>query len=335
MNSKGNTFDKICAYAVFFGGFVSNGIGVTRNLIAGGSHAANFIISLINLLIIIFAAAILFKKGKYFWYTFLIVCITGYISFPLLLWASHNNGFVPYLLIIPGAFGLLTSKNTKMWFAGLIPLPVYIAIYLIKLHFKIDIDDIEVLEKLLTHEFYGMISSYVFIWFVTTYGFTQIAKYVKEIETISYHDELTDLYNKRRLEEDLETTHFNSALMVDIDFMRSVNDVYGSKVGDEVIKKLASILQGYTSGVYKVYKYSGDKFLALSRLENEGSIEVARAIFDDIREKLKLDGMEITVSGGIAFEQANDTLIEIADRNLLSAKENGKNQLHSNLKKIY
>ena len=73
---------------------------------------------------------------------------------------------------------------------------------------------------------------------------------LSELSQIAYYDALTDIPNRRYLEEKLqealrlweEERRTFVGVLGDIDFFKSVNDTYGHDMGDEVLRKVASIL---------------------------------------------------------------------------------------------
>jgi diguanylate cyclase (GGDEF)-like protein len=122
-------------------------------------------------------------------------------------------------------------------------------------------------------------------------------------------------------------------LMCDLDRFKRVNDTFGHQAGDDAIKSLAALLKGGCHPGDLVARYGGEEFvMLLADCDNaKGSLRA-----DQIRVALsqlpqpKMNGESITVSFGVTEIQPGDTaetMLRRADRALLMAKENGRNQV--------
>ncbi|MGO9110039.1 MAG: diguanylate cyclase domain-containing protein [Thermoguttaceae bacterium] len=122
-------------------------------------------------------------------------------------------------------------------------------------------------------------------------------------------------------------------LMCDLDRFKRVNDTFGHQAGDEVIKSLAALLKGACHAGDLVARYGGEEFVMLLA-DCDNTTASRRA--DQIRLALSqvqqpgMNGQTITVSFGVTEIQPGDTaetMLRRADRALLTAKENGRNQV--------
>ncbi|MBI9012697.1 MAG: GGDEF domain-containing protein [Clostridiales bacterium] len=149
-------------------------------------------------------------------------------------------------------------------------------------------------------------------------------------------DSLSGLYNNAYIYEYLNNRikHINdgnlSVLMMDIDNFKKINDQHGHLYGDQIIKKIALLLNESTGDDDVLGRYGGEEFIAiLNNADFERSIKVAEEIRTKI-ENLKIDNeTKVTISIGIAFYN-NDTaenLIKKADDQLFHAKKLGKNRV--------
>ncbi len=165
-----------------------------------------------------------------------------------------------------------------------------------------------------------------------------------KLRDTSLRDGMTKLYNRRFLEEFIETFSRQakrdssiaySVLMLDIDFFKMVNDTYGHNIGDLVIKTLADIMQDSIRQSDMAIRYGGEEFLILLyNTTKEGALKVAqtinlkfaKAIFD-----AKTETFQKTISIGVAhFPDDGDSLwkvIKMADIALYYAKEHGRDQV--------
>ena len=159
-------------------------------------------------------------------------------------------------------------------------------------------------------------------------------------------DELTGLYNRRYLSNHLSSLFDRSisqgmtlsALVVDIDHFKRINDTYGHDVGDLVLKKLAERFVRNVRGIDLACRYGGEEFVFLMpETELSYAQQVAERLRNDIAgEPIKVEGkdgqeLNITVSIGIASSNQNDPtdspqkLLKRADDALYRAKESGRN----------
>src|SRR5208337_4966160 len=122
-------------------------------------------------------------------------------------------------------------------------------------------------------------------------------------------------------------------LMCDLDRFKLVNDTYGHQAGDEAIKSLAALLKGACHPGDFAARYGGEEFVMLLA-DCDNTTASRRA--DQIRLALSqvpqppMNGKTITVSFGVTEIQPGDTaetMLRRADRALLTAKENGRNQV--------
>ena len=171
------------------------------------------------------------------------------------------------------------------------------------------------------------------------------AKYTLELlHNQSIKDPLTNLFNRRHLENILPMLIANAKrknekiafLMIDMDYFKKVNDTYGHKAGDIVLKKLSKIL---TDGVREsdiVIRYGGEEFLIL--LQNITDINAAKNVAEKIRQTVENTPIQTdeatikkTISIGISIfpDQCEKgwECIKYADLALYEAKRTGRNKV--------
>ena len=154
-------------------------------------------------------------------------------------------------------------------------------------------------------------------------------------------DALTAIPNRlsyeKRIEDEISrwkrfTTPLTLAIW-DIDFFKKVNDTYGHKAGDKVLKTVAQLLNKRIRATDFLARYGGEEFVML--LPGTKEEETLRLV-NDLREQVEHCGFHyhgeavtITVSCGISGFNQGDTVekvFERADQALYKAKENGRNQ---------
>ncbi len=165
----------------------------------------------------------------------------------------------------------------------------------------------------------------------------------RKMETMATTDGLTGLTNHRTfqqkfaemLERGERHGHKVALLLCDVDFFKKVNDGYGHPVGDEVLRRVARVLQEVPRKIDISARYGGEEFAVL--LDNV-DVAQAKAVAERIRieiSKIVVDTekgpLSVTESIGVsAFpEDGRDRalLIERADLALYHAKHTGRNRV--------
>lgn len=127
-----------------------------------------------------------------------------------------------------------------------------------------------------------------------------------------------------------------SFLMLDVDYFKPVNDTYGHKFGDEVLRRLAEIVVQHTRPVDIAARYGGEEFVVmLPNLDAKGGAEVAERIrmaVEDFRFCHGDKELKITVSIGVAeytptLDQLPGDLMARADEAMYEAKSSGRNRV--------
>jgi diguanylate cyclase (GGDEF)-like protein/PAS domain S-box-containing protein len=170
----------------------------------------------------------------------------------------------------------------------------------------------------------------------------------RQLSAVASLDELTGIANRRTFNQRLEVESLRqdksagclSLLMLDVDYFKQFNDIYGHLPGDECLKKIAQALKRcLRRGGDLAARFGGEEFVAILPLTDGLGAEVAaKAIMRAIGALNVVHagsphGM-VTISIGIATWPANtplhqvDDLLERADRALYQAKRGGRNQCH-------
>lgn len=145
------------------------------------------------------------------------------------------------------------------------------------------------------------------------------------IEQQSFTDPLTEIYNRRGLDEIAgrfisQASRRKAALsflMIDTDDFKKINTRFGHLTGDFVLAEIAGILKASIRGSDAVVRYGGDEFLILlSDSTAAGAQKVIQRIdarLADWNEAGNLEDFRISVSIGVAEWQEGDTLDEMLD----------------------
>jgi diguanylate cyclase (GGDEF)-like protein len=123
-----------------------------------------------------------------------------------------------------------------------------------------------------------------------------------------------------------------SLIMFDIDKFKEINDAYGHQLGDEVLKKIVSIVENDIRKTDILARYGGDEFtLVCPETSLEEVKKLANRIKTSIRDYKCQKGIDLSCSFGVAQFRNNkenlDTFIKRADDALYKAKEQGRNRV--------
>ena len=168
------------------------------------------------------------------------------------------------------------------------------------------------------------------------------SEYHAIVATMALTDGLTGLANRKHLDsmlaEEMSRARRHSRalsiLMIDIDHFKRINDVHGHVGGDQVLKRLGSVLKQRLRPSDKIGRYGGEEFCAI--LPETGKAEAA-FVAETLRAQLAgesfvEDGrrMSVTISIGVAAlasEVHPMELCRVADRRLYRAKQLGRNRI--------
>ncbi|MFN9717647.1 MAG: diguanylate cyclase [Planctomycetota bacterium] len=161
----------------------------------------------------------------------------------------------------------------------------------------------------------------------------------RELEWLATRDALTGCVNRRSFFKDFESIWADatsrkgllSAVMVDIDHFKSINDNHGHAMGDEVLRKVAACVMKTAAETDIVCRYGGEEF---SVLMPETGMDDAELRAERIRlaiKALQIGDLKISASLGVSCitEKADSPqdMLDQADKCLYVAKRNGRNQV--------
>ena len=173
----------------------------------------------------------------------------------------------------------------------------------------------------------------------------QNAHLFAQIRVLALNDELTNLPNrrylftmgKREVQRARRFGHPLSALMIDIDHFKRVNDTYGHLIGDEVLHALATRCRNTIREVDIIGRYGGEEFAVLLPDANlADALQIGERLRKAIANKPMVTSggkLSLTISVGAAElrEDINNLqdLLDTADQGLYMAKQNGRNRVMS------
>jgi diguanylate cyclase (GGDEF)-like protein/PAS domain S-box-containing protein len=163
----------------------------------------------------------------------------------------------------------------------------------------------------------------------------------EKAEYLAYHDSLTDLPNRVKLEEHLEhvisvANRDNltmSILFIDLDRFKIINDTLGHQVGDKLLQSVAKRIREVLRDTDMVARMGGDEFIVVleTARDKKAAAYVCQKILDTLKKPIKIADHALNTSASIGVAMYPDngnnitTLIKNADTAMYHAKDLGKN----------
>jgi diguanylate cyclase (GGDEF)-like protein len=188
----------------------------------------------------------------------------------------------------------------------------------------------------------GLLNLGMFTFF--TFVFSEVRTLYDREQSLSLHDSLTGLLNRRALVGalDLENRRIRRSqrpltlAYIDVDDFKQVNDRHGHDAGDMLLRDLANAMKNMVRSTDFVSRFGGDEFVILLP---ETDAEAAKSVVSKLQEKLLQASQEsnhrVTFSiGAVTFPAPLDTaadMIRAADEAMYTAKQRGKNTIEYRL----
>ncbi|MFH0827813.1 MAG: diguanylate cyclase [Candidatus Omnitrophota bacterium] len=169
-------------------------------------------------------------------------------------------------------------------------------------------------------------------------------KLLNRLKALSLKDPLTGLYNYRYLRERLASEFKRakryilpiSILMIDLDYFKSINDIYGHRYGDTILQEVARRLQNFSRSTDIVIRYGGAEFLIIMPdTSKDSAVKAGTNLLNNLLEHSfgkKNSKIKLKVSIGISNFPEDSVVTELnfldfADEALRNAKEKGGNRV--------
>ena len=167
-----------------------------------------------------------------------------------------------------------------------------------------------------------------------------------KLARLSFYDGLTGIPNRRHFEDFFDREWRRgvreggslSVIMIDIDFFKKYNDLYGHLAGDDCLRQVAGALSRTVSRPGDIAaRYGGEEFIVvLANVDNQGAMQIAQKLCD-VAADLNIEHQEspsgrVTISLGLASGRPDrdsqpQDLIQAADEALYEAKTTGRNRV--------
>ncbi len=171
---------------------------------------------------------------------------------------------------------------------------------------------------------------------------TERKRFETQLQHLADHDALTDLFNRRRFDQELaEIVRYSARyggggalFLLDLDRFKYVNDTRGHNAGDEVIRAVGRALRENVRKTDVVARLGGDEFAVVLRDADRAVAErIAEGMLETVRERrLPLEGQQISITTSIGIvlfgdeDPSVEDLMVNADLAMYAAKEAGGNR---------
>jgi diguanylate cyclase (GGDEF)-like protein len=198
--------------------------------------------------------------------------------------------------------------------------------------------------KLIPEEFSLPIFQFylAYLTYILTFYFgLRLIKLLVEIDHIkknAYTDYLTGIGNRIQidiwLENEFELSRKQqsllSVLFFDIDHFKDINDTFGHKVGDSVLKEFANLIKSHLSDEDKFGRWGGEEFLIIRRQSKQEAGKLAEMLRKEIEQyDLEYAGKQSASFGVTQYIQGEtvDELLSRVDKGLYESKQSGRNKV--------
>jgi len=168
---------------------------------------------------------------------------------------------------------------------------------------------------------------------------------VAELQTLAITDGLTNLYNSRHFNNQIEMEinrsvrykHRLALLLFDIDYFKKFNDSFGHVAGDKILARIGQIVISLLRTMDSAYRYGGEEFtIILPETSGEEAKTVAKRVRETIGSEIfvpkKGKTISITVSVGVTEYFINEgisSFVQRADKAMYVSKKTGRNRVTS------
>lgn len=262
------------------------------------------------------------------------------ITFILMGLVLDHSGLVfIYLIfqILVGGYGLhflyytfISYRNAHLNLVSIIVLGLSIIGALISIFFIQDT----------RYSFYFMV--FIFTLFIATtvlYRFSIIHSRTEHLENIVKIDPLTKLWNRAYLSElKFDATKYNAneifyVLFIDLNDFKEINDKYGHKIGDEVLRITARRLRNSCHESDMIFRLGGDEFIVIAHMKESSAIEkVIKRLRDNFNEPFTIGDLKLNLSLAIGYHAFNpevdnfESVIALSDMKMYEDKRRQSNQ---------
>ena len=194
----------------------------------------------------------------------------------------------------------------------------------------------------------GKMISHLGIFLKTAYKNIKKFRLINDPRDLGFLDDVTGLYNQRKLGRDLDQSIFNfenydihfSVFFIDVDRFKKINDKYGHITGTKLLLHMANLLKEELRETDLIYRYGGDEFVVIvPDISPEAAHGIGKRILNSVKaqrfrtigRREGQDSFNISVSIGIAQfprdAKAKEDILDMADKMMYKAKKRGRGRI--------
>lgn len=268
--------------------------------------------------------------------------LSSYLTMFLALLGTWGAVFIEFSYPSADFFPLLFVSLNIIFSSLLLPLTFTVFLSIIQ---AICIYLILMADPYMTKEMVGSFLSFVLVLSVLSIITSYINRFqMKQLNENSIKDHLTQIFNRRYFDETLDywierakiKKNTFGVILIDVDNFKGYNDNYGHHTGDKLLKFVSKFLINKASLHDIVCRYGGDEFaIIVTESSPEYVYDFSQKLVDLMNEiDFSTRGFSftsVTLSVGLSLfpdhGEHRKELVNHADKNLLTAKKSGKNQV--------
>lgn len=164
-----------------------------------------------------------------------------------------------------------------------------------------------------------------------------VSKDVEQLQRLAYYDTLTGIPNRRQMNLLLQDALIEARkgepfalIMIDFDYFKQINDVFGHNIGDIVLSRAVQRLTEQLRAGDVIGRWGGEEFIVLARRIGHDATRRAERLREAVEARPLIDDYTVTVSCGVTVYRPGDTLgclTQRADKALYQAKRKGRNRV--------
>lgn len=191
-----------------------------------------------------------------------------------------------------------------------------------------------ILENLNCRSYFYLVNGLIFLLLFAILVIYSYHQNLKKARYLSFHDQLTGLYNRNFFEVEVKRLDNRrnlplSIVIVDINSLKYINDNFGHKVGDQVLIKMGQILKKSCRKGDILSRWGGDEFvLLLPGTDKQSAEKVVNRINNNIKNTDIINfNAALGVATKVSINQDIDEVFKKADFNLYNNKKKIKDSL--------
>lgn len=167
---------------------------------------------------------------------------------------------------------------------------------------------------------------------------TELFEKQKKIQYMSFHDELTGLYNRRYMEDAMRRLDTNrnlpfAIMMLDLNNLKLTNDVFGHEMGDRLIKKTADFLRDIFRADDIISRIGGDEFCILMPKTSLEAAQIVKKRIKNTSENYSVGPLTVSIAVGCCVKTLEtekiDDILRDADTNMYDYKQANRQKVKS------